>query len=173
MKSELIFVILFAGAAAAAEPGPVLSVTGLGKAELGMPVDRVERELSDKLGYSPYDNHGCSVITTHKMEPTGVSVVIDTKILTRINVDFYGTDPRPLDIKTGEGIGLTSSEEDLTKAYAGRMRIEKNELDPTWHTIYVDAPDRKSALVFETNGKTVKSMRTGYYPGIIGHNGCE
>jgi hypothetical protein len=174
MKRILYVAVLCAVCAAAwgEEPNRALSALGLGDIEIGIPVDKLERMVHGKVPYNPFNNHGCSTVTTPAFEPRGISFMIEKKRLTRINVDFYGTDPRPLDIKTDMGIGLRSSEENLLKAYAGRTRIEKNALDPNWHTIYVDEPDKLRTIIFETDGQKVKSIRAGEYPGVSNPAGC-
>lgn len=173
MKHVLLFAVLFAGSAFGASPDNLLSADGLGTIEIGMQLDRLERVVRTKLAYNPYANHGCSPVTTLELEPRGISFTIDSKRLTRINLEFYGTDPRPLAIKTEAGVGLGSPEEDVTKAYGSRVRIKPNAADPTWHTLYVDAPDHSRGIIFETDGKTVKSVRAGEYPSISNQVPCS
>ncbi len=172
MKRVLLLATLLIGPANAEAP-LLLSPTGLGDVQVGWDIDRLGRQLHDKLPYNPYLNRGCGIVTAKQQEAYGITYMIEDKILTRINVDYYGTDPRPLEIKTEAGVGLGSSEEDLAKAYAGKMRVEKNPGDPSWHTIYVDTPDQTHAVVFETDGKKVKSMRAGLYPAVSYPDGCN
>lgn len=171
-RTLLVLFVVGCGAAFAAEPDMTLSADAMGSFKTGMGVDVLERTAHQKLPYNPYVNHGCSVITTQGLEPWGVSFMIEQKKLARINVDFFGSDPRPLTIKTAEGIGLASTEEDVMKAYGARVRMVPNQLDPTWHTLFVDSPDRTHGMVFETDGKTVKSLRIGEYPAIESQTGC-
>jgi hypothetical protein len=172
MKRAVIFAVL-GSIAFGAEPDSVLTADGLGTVEIGMTLDRLERVLHSKLAYNPYANHGCSIVTTPQMEPHGVSFTIERKVLTRINLEFYGTDPRSLITKTDTGVGLGSPEEDVTKAYAGHVRITPNAADPTWHTLFVDKPDRSRGIVFETDGKKVKSIRAGAYPTVAASTSCN
>lgn len=175
MKRAVLFVALVAcgGIAFAAGPDNVLTADGLGTIEIGMPMDRLEKALRSKVAYNPYVNHGCSVTTTPQMEPRGISLTIENKLLTRINLEFYGTDPRPLAIKTDTGVGLGSPEVDVVKAYGNRLQIKPNAADPTWHTLYADAPDHSRGIIFETDGKTVKSIRAGEYPSISSQIPCN
>lgn len=172
MKRVLFLAALLTDTANAEVP-LVLSATGLGDIEVGTDVGRLQRMVDGPLPYDHYANHGCGVVTTKEQEAYGISYMIESNILTRINIDYYGNDPRPLEIKTAAGIGLGSTEAEIAKAYKGKMRIENDTGDPTWHTIYVDSPDQKDALVFETDGKTVKSMRAGAYPGVSYPDGCN
>lgn len=169
----LMSVILAAMAPAVAYDVPNgLTQDGIGNIKIGIQVERLEVLLHDKLGYNQYENHGCSTLTTKLLEPTGLSVMIENKVLTRINVDYVGKSEIPRTIKTDTGIGLGSSEADVLKAYPN-ARVKPNAADPTWHTIFAEAPDRSKALVFETNGQVVKSMRGGANPAVSYPNGCN
>ena len=173
MRALILFAVLLAAVPACAdETAWILTEDGIGPMKTGMDDTQMEHYLHSKLGYNPYDNHGCSTLINKELTPLGITFVIESKRLTRVNVDFYGTDPRPLNIKTAAGIGLGSSEEDVLKAYPA-ARVKPNPADSTWHTIFVDAPDHSKGLVFETNGKTVKSMRGGANPAISYPNGCN
>lgn len=174
MKRALIFAILLAcsGTAFAAEPGMTISADGVGNFKVGMPIDALERAVHQKLRYNEYANNGCVLVSTPGWEPWGLGFMIEQRKLTRINVDFYDTDPKPRMIKTAEGIGLGSAEADVVKTYGSRLRTEVNPLDPAWHTLYVDEPDHSRGMIFETDGKTVKSLRVGLYPSITSRTGC-
>jgi hypothetical protein len=174
MKWALLFpaVLALAIPAVADDLPRNLGPDGLGDIKIGMPVDKVELLLSNKLGYNPFANRGCSVLTTPKLEPTGLSLMIESRRLTRINVDYVGKSPIPETFKTDAGIGLGSTEQDVLKAYPD-ARVKANPADPTWHTIIADVPDHSKGIVFETDGKTVKSMRAGSNPAISYANGCD
>jgi hypothetical protein len=173
MRVLVLSMALMAAAPALADEFPNgLSPDGIGEVKIGMPVEKIELLLRDKLGYNQFSSRGCSVLTTKKLEPSGLSVMIESKLLTRINVDYFGKSTIPKTIKTTTGVGLGSTEADVMKAYPG-ARVKANPADPTWHTIIADAPDHTKGIVFETNGKTVKSMRAGAYPAIAYANGCD
>jgi hypothetical protein len=173
MKYASVLAIVLAAAPAFAEVSlNGLSPEGLGGLKVGTPVDRVETLLSDKLGYSQYQNGGCSVLTTKKLEPLGISLMIESKILTRINIDYFSKSTLPQTIKTDSGVGLGSTEEEVRKAYPG-ARVKPNPSDPTWHTVIAETPDHAKGIAFETDGKTVKSMRVGTYSAIAFADGCS
>ena len=150
----------------------VLSQDGIGLAKVGINIDQLQKVIQEKLAYDPARNGDCSLITNKHLGPMGLSFTIESGYLTRVNVEFYGTDPRPLLFKTEAGIGLGSREEDLLKAYPG-ARIKPNPADPTWHTVIAESPDHTRGMVFETNGQTVKSIRVGDYRAISHLNECE
>lgn len=166
-----LFAVTIAPCAMAQDYPHVLSVDGIGSIKFGMNNEQVERILHEKTPYNQFANHGCSQFTTPALEPTGISFMIEQKRLTRINVEYYGTDPRPLTIKTDAGVGLGSTEEDVRKAYPNAV-VKDNPADPTWHTIVAETPDHSRGLIFETDGKKVKSMRAGENPAIAYANGC-
>jgi hypothetical protein len=174
MKCALVLSALLAAtvSAQAFDYPNKLSMDGIDNVTIGTDVDRVELLLHDKLSYNPFKNHGCSILTTPMLEPTGLSFMIETKKLTRVNVDYFAKSPLPLTIKTDAGIGLGASEGDVLKAYPN-AKVKPNPADPTWHSIIVEAPDRTKGIVFETDGKTVKSMRAGANPAINYANGCN
>lgn len=172
-RAFLVLVLLATTAPAFADDIPNgLNEDGIGNIKVGINVDRLEQLLHDKLGYNQYTNHGCSTLTTRHLETTGISMMIENKILTRINVDYYGKSELPLTIKTDTGLGLGSNEADVLKAYPN-AKVKRNAADPTWHTIFVETPDLSKGIVFETDGKTVKSMRAGANPAISYPNGCN
>ncbi len=174
MRAGLVLAgLMVSGAIALAdEVAPVFSADGYDAIKIGMNPDQMERILRQKIGYNPYTNHGCSSFTTPQMEPIGLSFVIDQKQLVRINVDYYSASSQPRAIKTAAGIGLGSSEEELLKAYGTAAVVKPNPADPVWHSIVVESADHSRGLIFETDGKTVKSMRGGSYPAISYPNGC-
>lgn len=178
MKTGLALAGLFCSSlvlsgALAEDAEPVLSAEGYANIKIGMNPEQMERVLHQKIAYNPFENHGCSLFSTPQMERIGLSFVMDHKLLVRINVDYYSANSQPRAIKTAAGIGLSMSEEELLKAYGATAVVKSNPGDPTWHTVFVDSTDHRSGLVFETNGKSVKSMRSGAYPAIANENACS
>ncbi len=174
MRAGLVLAgLMFSGVIALADdPAPIFSANGYGDVRIGMKVEQMERVLHQKLPYNPFDNHGCSLFTTPQMELIGLSFVMDHKELVRINVDYFSASSQPRAIKTADGIGLGSSEEELLTAYGAAAAVTPNSGDPTWHTVTVDSADHGGGLIFETDSKTIKSMRGGSYPAIALPSGC-
>jgi hypothetical protein len=174
MKYALVLSIVLAAAAPALADDSLndLSPNGLGKLKVGMTFEKVELQIGEKLGYNQYEHGGCSLLTTKKLEPLGISVMVESKVLTRVNVDYFSKSELPQTIKTDAGVGLGSTEADVIKAYPG-ARVKPNPGDPSWHTLIVETPDHAKGIVFETDGKTVKSMRAGMYSAIAFADGCS
>jgi len=163
-RASLAAFCLTAVSAVALEPPYVLTPDGLNELKIGKEVGQVERILHASLRFSQFARRGCAVLTTEGLTPLGVSIVIEAKHLSRINIDFYANSDLPQSIKTEAGIGLGSSEADVLAAYGDKAKITPNPQDPTWHTITVETPDHSAGIVFETNGQSVKSMRAGTNP---------
>lgn len=174
MKRALALTVFIAAAvpALAEDAPPVLTMDGIGSLKVGMAVDKLEQLLHTRIAYSKFNNNGCSVLTTATLEPRGISLMIDEKLLARVNVEFVGTSALPKTVKTEAGIGLGSSEDDLKKAYP-TAKVKPNPADPSWHTISVLNADGSQGFVFETDGVTVKSMRSGITPAISFQRGCD
>lgn len=150
---------LLLSAASAGDQGLALSVDGVGPFKIGMPDEQIYRILQNEPPYSLGASNGCKQFTPPQMEPMGLSFVVDRNRLIRIDVEFGAGTSQPT-ARTDAGIGLGSAEDDVLRAYPAAV-IKTNPADPAWHSIVVEAPDHSRGLIFETNGKTVKSMRAG------------
>jgi hypothetical protein len=173
MRYLLAILLLSTVTGAANAADAVLAPGGLGPVAIGSSISQMERLLRQQIPGSSFDDGGCAVVAGNDKRQLGISYLMESRRVTRINVDYYGDAAEPLTIHTEAGIGLGSSEEDVKKAYGDRVRIEPNSGDPTWHYLYVDEPDHLSGLAFDTDGKTVKSMHAGVYPALNYKQGCH
>jgi hypothetical protein len=170
---SLVFVALAGGPAFAGDVESwVLSQEGIGPAKVGIDIDQLQKVIHEKLAYDQARNSGCSRITNKHLGSMGLSFTLESGYLTRVDVEFYGTDPRPRLFQTEAGIGLGSREEELLKAYPD-AHIKPNPADPSWHTVIAESPDHTKGMVFETNGQTVKSLRTGNFRAISHLTQCD
>jgi hypothetical protein len=169
MNRWLPILCVVALSASAGAEDLVLRPEGLGPVAIGASLSQMERLLRQKI---PYDvASSCGLVSDRITEAMGVSYLMEANKVTRINVDYVGkVDGSP--VRTAAGIGLGSPEEDVMKAYAGRVRVEPNSGDPSWHYLYVDEPDRSAGLAFDTDGKKVKSMHAGVYPALSYKQSC-
>lgn len=158
----------FTGAFAA---DPMLSFDGYGVLKFGMAADQIERILQNEKPYNINASSECRQFTIPQFAPAGLSFVIEGKKLVRIDVDF-GTATKETTARTDTGIGLGSAETDVLKAYPAAV-IKHNPDDPSWHTIIAETPDHSRGIVFETNGKTVKSIRAGIRDVVSSVEGCR
>lgn len=94
--------------------------------------------------------------------PSGVSFMIDNGNVVRADVDSAGT-------KTPEGIGVGSSEDAIRTAYGEHITIQlhKYQWEAGWrYFIYLPPTDSLNAIVFETDGRAVRSFRVGRRPQV-------
>ncbi|GAA0558261.1 hypothetical protein [Rhizomicrobium electricum] len=150
---------------------PTLSLDGYGSLKFGMPAERVLRLLQDEKPYNPAASDACEQFTLPQFRAMGLRFMLEKSKLVRIDVDF-DAGAVETSAQTDKGIGLRAKEEDVLKAYPDAV-IKPNPADPTWHTIVVQSPDRSRGIIFETNGKTVKSIRAGDTPVIAAAEGCN
>jgi hypothetical protein len=173
MKRILAFAILAAlGTAAWADDADlVLSSKGLGMLPVGTRFHSLEAILQQKLPDNILVSPECTILTAKRIEPLGLSVMLEGGVVTRVSVEYTANGPSA--IKTAEGIGLGASEDEVKAAYGDKVRVQPNRYDPTWHYLVVDSPDKKGAVIFETNGKKVTSIRAGDYPSVAYTEGCR
>lgn len=150
---------------------PTLSLDGYGPLKFGMSAEQVLRALQNEKPYNTAASGACEQIALPQFKAAGLRFMVEEQKLVRIDVDFdSGT--VETSAQTDKGIALRSKEEDVLAAYPGAI-VKRNPADPSWHSIVVQTPDKSRGLIFETNGKTVKSIRAGLTPVISSTEGCN
>ena len=163
MKRCLVLACVMAMVGTANAADEVLTPDGLAPVKIGWKVPALENVVGHKITPNPT---GCSIVVDYREEHLGISYMLEERRVTRISVDYYGNSPSPLTIRTAAGIGLGSTEDEVMKAYADRIRVEPYDGDPSRHHLYVDEPDHSRGMAFDTDGTKVKSMHTGEYPAL-------
>lgn len=67
---------------------------------------------------------------------------------------------------TFSGARVGDTESDIRRIYGARVKVEPHKYDPNGHYMIVSSDDKKRALVFETDGKTVTDLRVGRIPAV-------
>lgn len=100
--------------------------------------------------------------------PAGVGMMVFGDTVVRIDVDTTG-------IRTREGIRVGTPEPDVVATYAGRVRVESHPYSgPEWHYVIVTPPsDSTFRMIFETDGKRVRSFRVGFRRAVDLIEGCS
>jgi hypothetical protein len=167
----LAFLLACCGTAFAADDSLILRPDGLGQLPIGTKYIALEKLLVQKLPPAYRVRSECAVLSTKRMEALGVTMMIENGLVTRFTVEY--TPDGPSAVKTAAGIGLGSTEDEVKQAYGERVVVKPNRYDPSWHYLVVDEPDHRQAIIFETNGRKVTSMRAGEYPSVGYTEGCR
>jgi len=69
-------------------------------------------------------------------------------------------------LKTISGAKVGDSEARVREIYGARVRVEPHQYDPNGHYLTVTSSDKRHAVVFETDGKTVTDLRAGLIPAV-------
>ena len=79
-------------------------------------------------------------------------------------------------MRTDSGLGIGSTEAEVSAAYPGRVEVLPHAYGPedgTWHYLRVLDPSRSDvAIVFDTDGEKVISVRTGFVGPVDWVEGC-
>jgi hypothetical protein len=99
--------------------------------------------------------------------PQGFSFMTDRSGITRVDVTVPS-------IRTGEGIGVGSTEADVSRAYGGHVTVQPHTYTNGHYLVVTsDKPELANyRFVFETNGTRVTTFRSGQEPNVEFVEGC-
>jgi hypothetical protein len=137
-----------------------------GPVRIGMSLDEVRRVLGDPRAELKGDDE-CAYLQS-KALPKGLGFMFAKRRIVRIDVSDG-------DVRTATGARIGDSEDKIKKLYPGRITIEPHHYFENGH--YLDySPsstiERLYGMVFETDGETVTSFRTGTLAAIALVEGC-
>jgi len=92
--------------------------------------------------------------------------------IARVDVGHLGPDR----VTTVSGIGKGSTEDEVKRAYPGRIRVEGHPYVPAGHyLVYTPADPRLQhlSMIFETDGRLVTSFRSGLKGPVAQIEGCS
>jgi hypothetical protein len=102
--------------------------------------------------------------------PDGVRLMVSEGRVVRVDVDGSSG------IRTTEGAGVGSTEDEIRRLYPGRIRTEPHAYadgDAHYLVLTPEVPsDTTYGLVFETNGTAVVSYRAGLWGPALANEGC-
>jgi hypothetical protein len=130
-----------------------------GPIRFGAPAAEVIRALGDSTTVVPAT--GCDYWRP-ATAPPGMRFMIENGSVVRADMDSAG-------VETGEGIGIGSAESAIRAAYGQHLTVQlhKYQWEAGWkYFIYLPADDSLNAIVFETDGKTVRTFRAGRRPQV-------
>jgi len=163
------------GATNAAPSPTTLTATGLGAVRLGMSVAAAEQALGAKLApMSAGQEAACWQTRRADGASPQVFYMVENGVLTRIDIDRRTEPAVPgPEFKTAAGIGIGATEPDVIAAYGAGTEILPHKYDENGHTLMVNGPDAKSALLFETSDGKVTTFRAGLHPAVDYVEGCS
>jgi hypothetical protein len=186
MPSRKLLILVFVLAAASALADQIATADGIGPVKIGMSVKEAEHALGAKLDPMSADGNGsaeCWITSRRGKIDRFIQYMIEYGKVTRIDVYPTAADVMPLPvpgIKTPEGIGVGSNEEDIRKAYGEAVRKQLapyetgDQIDAyTSYSLHVDAPDKKRGMIFETLHDRVTSFSVGLHDSINMIEGCN
>lgn len=167
MRNVIFAALLLCGTATAAQSPTILTPTGIPPITIGMTIRQAEEALGEKLkvDYTESDTEACGRADSPSLNARGVLLMVEDRRVTRIDVDGK-------QIETAAGVGISSTEAAVKRAYGKRLTIEPHAYDDNGHYLIVTDPDGKHGIVFETDGKRVTTFRAGEFPSVRYIEGC-
>ena len=142
-------------------PAPRVEMQGYGAIRIGMTSDEARKASPGDLeaGEALDD---CYYLTDPNQP--GVSFMVVAEIVVRIDVRAPG-------ILTDEGLQIGDTEDDVYKIYGASLKLEPHHY-VDGHYLTAESADGTHALVFETDGTHVTSIRAGAYPAVGWAESC-
>ena len=153
-------------------PADRVSFQGVGAVRVNMSLDELRRAVGGDLILDedsvtqdesiPKDTCVFATLTAYRW---GISWMLIDGSVARTDVTKRG-------FATRRGVRPGDTEESVLQKYRGRVKVEPHTYIEG-HYLSVESSDRKSAVVFETDGKHVTSYRIGRTPEAFYIEGCQ
>ena len=156
------------------DPAFIVGLDAVRDVRVGMTLAEVAA-LGHRSEVSQPANEGATCTYADIAGLEGIGVMLDGPRIVRFDVSLpaEGADAAPaMRWRTAEGAGLGTSEAELRRLYGARMQVEPNKYDERWHDMIVRAEGSNRALLFQTDGSTVQSWRTGDWDAVQLVEGC-
>lgn len=145
----------------------VVTFSGVGPLRLGMSLEEaaaaLDQESLEVSGPSP----ACGYVLPPAMPEGIAAMVIDEQRIARIDVMEDVTE-------TEAGVGVGDSEARIRSLYEGRVEEEPHEyVDGSYLIVSPPGGEADRRIIFETEGETVTSFRTGLLPQVRWVEGCS
>jgi hypothetical protein len=136
--------------------GERLSMDSFGPVRVGMSAAEARRAAGVEMTGN-LSSVGCAML--YIATDPAVQLMIENSLVTRIDVTD-GRHPTVLGIRVGD------TEARAQTTYGGKLEITPHKYDAHGHYLTLRSPDRKSAMVFETDGERIVRMRAGIVPSV-------
>jgi hypothetical protein len=166
--------LAFAGSALQSTPFVIewtVYLRRAGPIAIGMSLDEVRRALGDpeaslqgNIPGAPVDD--CAYLKSPR-KPAPLALMFQRGRLVRAEVVGPG-------IRTAGRIGVGSTEDDVKRAYPGRIEVGPHKYTDGHYLTYLpgNVRDRDFRLLFETDGVRVTRYRTGFAGAVALVEGC-
>ena len=138
--------------------GSRLTYSGLGPLKIGMTLrdaDRAGLRIAVDEQFSEIDQCGLAKIVGYD----DIQILFEDNRIARI--ELYSNT-----FMTFSGAKVGDSEDRVREIYGAGVHVEPHQYDPDGHYLTVTSRDRRFAIVFETDGKTVTDLRAGLIPAV-------
>lgn len=162
VRIALVAALVLQGHRAVADSVARIGYDGFGQVRFGMSLWALLTVLGEHVTVEGVE---CGCTSVYRTRSTGPVFMVVGDRLVRIEVRSAG-------LQTISGVGVGDTEEDVYTAYAGRVAVDDHEYEEG-HYLAVYSSDRKSALVFDTDGSRVRSFRIGRLPEALYVEGCS
>jgi hypothetical protein len=132
-----------------------------------MSVNEANQALGGHLN-APTNPEPCDYANLANGPPRIGFIIADGKVV-RIDVDTGSS------LKTVEGIGAGDTEAEVLSTYEGRVEVQPHKYIDGHYLIVrsKDGADPEFRMIFETDGKVVRSWRAGLLPAVGWVEGCS
>ena len=150
-----------------------LSLDGIGPVDVGMTLDEASAAAGMPIRTKPGDPYGPECEYAYPaQELDDVAFMVFNGRIARVDVGHRGSGR----VRTVSGVGIGSTEEEVSRTYPGRIRVEGHPYVPEGHYLVytpADANLQHLGMIFETDGKVVTSFRSGRKDAVGQIEGCS
>lgn len=172
LKTIALFAASFTFVTSAAWAGPItvttpVRVDGVGPLKVGMTLAEAEKAAGAQLVFDhPEEPVNQCTFARLKGGPADLGFMLMNRVVVRADV-FEGG------IKTAEGAGIGTSEDEVKRLYANAKIEVSNHAYVEGHYLEVTMPGFANLrYIFETDGKKVTAFRAGRLPEVGFVEGC-
>lgn len=139
----------------------VLSDQSIGPVAFGAPLAQVEISVGQAVRLDEVDNPECGYVTFEAVPK--VRFMVEKGVIVRADVDSQ--------IANTHGIRVGDTEGALKEKFAN-LKVESHEFAPGGH-VFTLPGQGKSAMVMESDGAKITSIRAGLQPAVSYSEGCS
>lgn len=161
-RIALVATIVLASDRVAADSSHRIGYSGFGSVRIGMPLWRLVVALGEHVTVESVEG-GCT--TVYSATSTDLTYMVVDDVLARVEV-------RTPELSTLSGVKVGDTEEEVFAAYGARVAVSDHEYQEG-HYLTVYSSDRRSAVVFDTDGTRIRSFRIGRLPETLHVEGCS